>query len=66
MAFDVKAPTVQHLMGSSTWDGNFFVNGWKTSESGACEVTDKATGEVLAKVALASPADVCASNLLIR
>lgn len=58
MSFDTDAPTVQHLMDSSIWDGRCFINGWNTSKNGAAEVTDKATGEVLAKVALASPADV--------
>jgi benzaldehyde dehydrogenase (NAD) len=58
MASDIQTPTVQHLMNSSIWDGKLFVNGWNTSKNGTADVTDKATGEVLAKIAQASPADV--------
>lgn len=58
MSIDTFTPSNQHLMNSSILNGKLAVNGSDTSDNETAEVTDKATGEVLAKVALASPADI--------
>jgi benzaldehyde dehydrogenase (NAD) len=58
MTLDTAAPAARHLMDSSIWSGKLFVNGWNTSENGVSDVTDKATGEVLAKIARAGSDDI--------
>jgi benzaldehyde dehydrogenase (NAD) len=52
-------PTIaQKLLDTAIWGGKMYVNGWKVSQNGTADVTDKATGEVLATNANAGPADV--------
>jgi benzaldehyde dehydrogenase (NAD) len=52
-------PTIApKLMETAIWGGKMYVNGWKVSQNGTDDVTDKATGEVLATIANAGPADV--------
>ena len=52
-------PTIaQKLLDTAIWGGKMYVNGWKVSQNGTADVTDKATGEVLATIANAGPADV--------
>ena len=46
------------LMDPDVWDGKLLSGEWITGNGGLAEVTDKATGEVLAKVAVASAQDV--------
>jgi benzaldehyde dehydrogenase (NAD) len=58
MSLHTDALPIQHLTDRSIWDGRLFVNGWNTSDYGSAKVIDKATGEILGKVALASPADI--------
>jgi acyl-CoA reductase-like NAD-dependent aldehyde dehydrogenase len=62
MAFDPAVPAVWHLTNRSIWDGKLFLNGWNMSENGTADVTDKSTGEVLAKIANANSADVNAAS----
>ena len=48
-------PTIaQKLLDTAIWDGKMYVNGWKVSQNGTADVTDKTTGEVLATIARAS------------
>jgi benzaldehyde dehydrogenase (NAD) len=58
MTSNSAAPTIQHLMDRSIWEGKLFANGWNKSENGVADVTDKATGEVIAKIAQASSGDI--------
>ena len=52
-------PTIApKLMETAIWGGKMYVNGWRVSQNGTADVTDKATGEVLATIANAGPADV--------
>jgi benzaldehyde dehydrogenase (NAD) len=62
MAFDPAVPAVWHLTNRSIWDGKLFLNGWNMSENGTADVTDKSTGDVLAKIANANSADVNAAS----
>lgn len=44
--------------GASAWDGRMYSNGWQPGEAGTRDVIEPATGETLARVGVASPADV--------
>lgn len=46
------------LMNPSVWDGKMLSGDWIAGSGGVAEVTDKATGEVLAHVAVATAEDV--------
>ena len=46
------------LMNTEVWDGKFFLGGWTSGNGDVADVTDKATGEVLAQVAVADVNDV--------
>ena len=46
------------LMDTTVWDGKMLSGDWIAGSGGLADVTDKATGEVLAKVAVASAEDV--------
>src|SRR3979411_360026 len=52
-------PTIaQKLLDTAIWGGKMYVKGWKVRRNGTADVTDKATGEVLAIIENAGPADV--------
>lgn len=46
------------LTSNQTWRAKIFSNGWKDPGAGIADVTEKATGEKLGEVGIASPADV--------
>jgi benzaldehyde dehydrogenase (NAD) len=46
------------LLETSIWDKKLFLEGWVDGHGDTAEVTDKATGEVLGRVAVATVADV--------
>src|SRR5260370_26654205 len=53
------AQSVAHkLMNPDIWDGKMYARGWKRSQNGTAQVTDKSTGEILATVANASVAEI--------
>jgi benzaldehyde dehydrogenase (NAD) len=53
------AHSVAHkLMNPDIWDGKLYARGWKRSQNGTAQVTDKSTGEILATVANASVAEI--------
>jgi benzaldehyde dehydrogenase (NAD) len=53
------AQSVAHkLMNPDIWDGKLYARGWKRSQNGTAQVTDKSTGEILATVANASVAEI--------
>jgi benzaldehyde dehydrogenase (NAD) len=54
-----SAQSVSHkLMDPVLWNGKMFANGWKKSQNGTSDVTDKSTGEILATIANASPVEI--------
>lgn len=46
------------LMQPEIWAGKMYLGSWSDGEGGALDVTDKATGETIASVANANPADI--------
>jgi benzaldehyde dehydrogenase (NAD) len=46
------------LMDASTWDGRVFTGQWQAGSGGVLESIEPATGEVLATIGVATPADV--------
>jgi benzaldehyde dehydrogenase (NAD) len=46
------------LMNETAWRGKLYLNGWKPGAAGSFDVTDKATGEPLSRLSLATPEDV--------
>src|SRR4030088_16788 len=61
------AQSVAHkLMNPDIWDGKLYARGWKRSQNGTAQVTDKSTGEILATAPNASVAEIReASNLAV-
>jgi benzaldehyde dehydrogenase (NAD) len=49
---------ITSFMNTPIWDGKMLLGDWITGSGGVADVTDKATGEVLAHVAVASAEDV--------
>src|SRR5258708_37071608 len=53
------AQSVAHkLMNPAIWDGKMYSRGWKKSQNGTAQVTDKSTGEILATIANASATEI--------
>src|SRR5260370_35317539 len=53
------AQSVAHkLMNPAIWDGKMYSRGWKKSQNGTAQVTDKSTGEILATIANASTTEI--------
>ena len=58
MTSDAPKSVIANLMSSSTWAGHMYAGGWRKSQNGVANITDKATDEILATVANASIDDV--------
>ena len=58
MSSDAPKSVRSNLMSSSTWAGHMYAGGWRKSQNGVANITDKATDEILATVANASIDDV--------
>src|SRR5215203_894361 len=43
---------------AAAWTGRIYSGGWRKSEGGTSQVSEPATGELLAEVGVAAPADV--------
>ncbi|TPQ21231.1 aldehyde dehydrogenase family protein [Streptomyces sporangiiformans] len=51
-------------LGSAKWTGKIYSGGWRQSEGGTQQVSEPATGEQLAEVGVAAPADVARAGAL--
>ena len=58
MNVNTAQSVAQKLMNPDIWDGKLYARGWKGSQNGTAQVTDKSTGEILATVANASVAEI--------
>lgn len=59
-------PTTKALLNPDTWSGKAFTGQWQALSGGLIEVMEPATGECLATVARATPADVRAAAAAAR
>ena len=53
-------------MNETAWRGKLYLNGWKPGAAGSFDVTDKATGEPLSRLGLATPEDVAEAARIAR
>ncbi len=55
-----------HLLDTAVWDGKLQLDGWNAASGATQGVIDKATGERLASIALATPAEVATAGQVAR